>query len=70
MVASLDIRKRIKVEPYFSPYIKNSSLTVWYTHEDAEQLELFMLLVGMQNGAAMLEEGLAVSFNVKRMFVL
>lgn len=29
-----------------------------------------MLLVGMQNGAATLEKGLAVSFNVKHMFYL
>ena len=29
-----------------------------------------MMLVGMQNGAAMLEKGLAVSFNVKHMFIL
>lgn len=28
-----------------------------------------MLLVGTQNGAATLEKGLAVSFNVKHMFI-
>jgi len=53
------------VTTYLLEWPKSKTLTTPNAGKDVEQQELSFMLVGMQNGAATLEESLAVSYKTK-----